>query len=208
MNNKKLAPITIYAESTPNPATMKFVANKILINYGATIEYHSAEECEEAPLARVLFTFPFVKSLFFASNFVTITKTDMVEWDDVVLEVREYLINYLQADQPVFTKPPKKTQHETTNKDTQEKEKIALTATPEDEQEEKIINLLEEYVRPAVEGDGGAIHFKSFQDGTLTLKLSGACSGCPSSTATLQGGIKNLFSRYMPEVKEVVAEDA
>ena len=208
MTTKKLAPITIYAESTPNPGTMKFVANKVLINYGATIEYHGAEECDEAPLAKVLFTFPFVKSVFFASNFVTITKTDGIEWDDVVLELREYLINYLQADQPIFTKPPKKTQHVTTNKETKEQEQISITATPENEQEEKIINLLEEYVRPAVEGDGGAIHFKSFESGTLTLKLSGACSGCPSSTATLQGGIKNLFSRFMPEVKEVVAEDA
>lgn len=208
MADKKMVPITIYAESTPNPATMKFVANKLLINYGATIEYHSEEECEEAPLARVLFTFPFVKSLFFANNFVTITKTDSLEWDDVVLEMREYLTNYLQADQPVFTKPPKKTQHETTNSETQEKEQISITATPENEQEEKIINLLEEYVRPAVEGDGGAIHFKSFENGILTLKLSGACSGCPSSTATLQGGIKNLFDRFMPEVKQVVAEDA
>tara|TARA_Y100000782_G_C10185986_1_gene266584 strand:- start:5762 stop:6388 length:627 start_codon:yes stop_codon:yes gene_type:complete len=207
MTTKKVIPVTIYAESTPNPATMKFVANKLLIKYGATIEYFSEDECEEAPLARVLFSFPFVKSIFFANNFITITKNDFIEWDDVILEVREYLTNYLQADQPIFTKPPKKTQHDTINKDTQEVEQISITATPEDEQEEKIINLLEEYVRPAVEGDGGAIHFKSFKDGILTLKLSGACSGCPSSTATLQGGIKNLFDRFMPEVKEVVAEE-
>lgn len=204
----KLQPITIYAESTPNPATMKFVANQLLIKYGATVEYNSGEKCEEAPLAKALFTFPFVERLFFASNFVTVTKTDFIEWDDVVMELREYLINYLQAGQPVFTKPPKQTQHETVNPETQQRENIKLTATPENEQEEKIINLLEEYVRPAVEGDGGAIHFKSFEDGVLTLKLSGACSGCPSSTATLQGGIKNLFGKYMPEVKEVVAEDA
>jgi len=203
---KKSVPITIYAESTPNPEVMKFVANKLLIQYGVTIEYQSAEECEEAPLARVLFTFPFVKSVFFANNFVSITKTESIEWDDVVLELREYLTNYLQAGNEVFTKPPVQTQHSTKDEEGAE-QAIKVTAQPQNEVEEKIINLLEEYVRPAVEGDGGAIHFKSYQDGILTVKLSGACSGCPSSTATLKGGIQNLFNRFMPEVKDVVAEE-
>ncbi len=203
---KKAVPVTIYAESTPNPAVMKFVANKIMIQYGVTIEYNSEDECEDAPLARVLFTFPFVKSVFFANNFVSITKTDLVEWDDIVLELREYLTNYLQADNPVFDKPPVQTQH-TVKNDSGEEAPVKVTATPQNELEEKIINLLEEYVRPAVEGDGGAIHFKSYEDGILTVRLSGACSGCPSSTATLKGGIQNLFNRFMPEVKDVVAEE-
>ncbi len=203
---KKLVPVTIYAESTPNPAVMKFVANKVMINYGVTVEFESPEECEEAPLARVLFTFPFVKSVFFASNFVSITKTDTIEWDDIVLELREYLTNYLQAGNEVFTKPPVETQHSVEN-EKGEQQAIRVTAQPQNEVEEKIINLLEEYVRPAVEGDGGAIHFKSYKDGILTVRLSGACSGCPSSTATLKGGIQNLFNRFMPEVQDVVAEE-
>ena len=204
----KKEPVTIYAEMTPNPATMKFVANSLLIRYGATASFDKPEECEEAPLARVLFSFPFVKSVFFANNFVTITKSEGVEWDDVILELREYLTNYLQAGQPIFTTPPKVTQHETASSSAEQKSFVKITDTPADEVEEKIINLLEEYVRPAVESDGGAIHFKSYENGELTLKLSGACAGCPSSTATLQGGIKNLFAKYMPEVTSVVAENA
>lgn len=200
----KKTPVTIYAEMTPNPATMKFVANMALINYGVTVEYTSEEECQDAPLAQRLFSFPFVKSVFIASNFVTITKEDFIEWDDVVLEVREYLTNYLMAGNPVFDKPPVQTQHQSCN---EEEKFIRVTQTPQNEAEEKIVNILEEYVRPAVEGDGGAIHFKSYADGILTVKLSGSCSGCPSATQTLKGGIQNLFERMMPEVKDVVAEE-
>tara|TARA_B100000780_G_C21096451_1_gene442242 strand:- start:113 stop:733 length:621 start_codon:yes stop_codon:yes gene_type:complete len=203
---KKVIPVTIYAESTPNPNVMKFVANKILVKYGVTVEYKNESECEEAPLARVLFTFPFVESIFFSNNFVSITKADFVEWDDVVLELREYLTNYLQAGNEIFTKPPVETQHTVTNEEGEEKQ-VKVTAMPQNEAEEKIINLLEEYVRPAVEGDGGAIHFKSYENGILTVRMSGACSGCPSSSATLQGGIKNLFNRFMPEIQDVVAEE-
>jgi len=206
METKKV-PVTVYAESTPNPEVMKFVANKVLVSYGVTVEYLTEADCAEAPLARALFSFPFVKSVFMSGNFVSITKIDAIDWDEIVLEVREYLTNYLQAGQPVFTKPPVQTQHESKESTETEKAYIRVTQEPQDETEEKIINLLEEYVRPAVEGDGGAIHFKSYEDGRLTVKLSGACSGCPSSTATLQGGIKNLFERFMPEVKEVVALD-
>lgn len=204
---KKKEPIVIYAESTPNPLTMKFVANKLLINYGVTIEYKSEGECENAPLARVLFSFPFVDAVFFASNFISITIHKSIEWNDVVMEVREYITNYLSAGQPVFDKPPVETQHEKMSGGSDVKEYIKVTAQPKGDLEEKIVNILEEYVRPAVEGDGGAIHFKTFNKGVLTVKLSGACSGCPSSTATLQGGIKNLFERMLPEVSEVVAEE-
>lgn len=201
----KKIPVTVYAETTPNPGTMKFAANKVLVPYGATVDYQSADDCDEAPLAKALFTFPFVKGVFMSSNFVTVTKEDFIEWDDVVREMREYLTNYLQAGQPVFTKPPKTTEH-TSEKDGVE-EKIKVTATPENEREEKIINILEEYVRPAVESDGGAIHFRNFDNGTLTVRLSGACNGCPSSTQTLKGGIENIFKQFMPEVREVVAEE-
>lgn len=205
MENKRV-PVTIYAESTPNPSTMKFVANKILVNYGATVEYKSADECEDAPLARVLFTFPFVEKVFMSGNFVSISKADFIDWDDVVLEVREYLTNYIQAGNPIFDKPPVVTQHETQSEANGEKELIKVTSTPQNEMEEKIINILEEYVRPAVESDGGAIHFKNYENGKLTVKLSGACNGCPSATQTLKGGIQSLFERMLPEVKEVVSE--
>lgn len=203
---EKKVPATVYAETTPNPAAIKFVANKVLVPYGATVEYKNPEECSEAPLARVLFSFPFVESVFMSSNFVSITKKDFIEWDEIVRELRDYLTNYLQAGQPIFHKPPTKTQH-VTHKEDGSTEQIKLTATPENEREEKIVNILEEYVRPAVESDGGAIHFKSFDNGTLTVRLSGACSGCPSSSQTLKGGIENIFKKFMPEVQEVVAEE-
>lgn len=200
--------ITVYAESTPNPNTMKFVASTPFITSGLTVEYFEESEAENSPLSQRLFSFPFVKSLFLASNFVTVTRNDLVEWDDVVLELREYIQNYLQTGHEVFTKPPTATQHQRTNEEGAQ-EFIKMMSEPQDEVEESIINLLEEYVRPAVEGDGGAIHFKSFnkESGELTVKLSGACSGCPSSTATLKGGIQNLFNRMMPEVKTVNAEE-
>ncbi len=197
-------PVTVYAETTPNPETMKFAANKVLVPYGATVDFQSPDDCEDAPLARALFTFPFVKGVFMSSNFVSVTKADFIEWDDVVRELREYITNYLQAGQPVFSKPPKTTEHVAVKDGVEEK--IKVTATPENEREEKIINILEEYVRPAVESDGGAIHFRSFDNGTLTVRLSGACNGCPSSTQTLKGGIENIFKQFMPEVTEVVAE--
>ena len=198
-------PINIYAESTPNPHVMKFVANKMLVPYGAVAEYKDPSECQEAPLARVLFSFPFVQGVFMSSNFVSVTKIESIEWEDVLKELRMYITDYLTADRPVFTKPPKSSGH-VFEDEKGEETPIKITATPENEQEEKIINLLEEYVRPAVESDGGAIHFKSFKNGVLTLKLSGACNGCPSSMQTLKGGIQNLFERFMPEVKDVVAE--
>ena len=205
MENKTI-PINVYAESTPNPATMKFVANKLLIDNGATVEYTDPDGDIDSPLAQRLMNFPFVEGIFMASNFVAVSKADMVEWDDVLLDLREYITEYLSMGNPVFNAPPKNTQHQASNEDG-EQEFIPLEATPANAQEEQIINLLEEYIRPAVEGDGGAIHFKSFADGKLTVVLRGACSGCPSSMVTLKAGIEALFQRMMPEVQEVVAEE-
>lgn len=192
----------IYAEMTPNPSTMKFVADKLLIENGGVAEFTDVSQTAGAPLAARLFTFPFVKGVFFAANFVTITKNNLVEWDDVVLEVREYLTNYLNAGNDVFSKRP--AQVEVQGNNTQAAGEEIHPSTPT---EERIVDILEEYVRPAVEGDGGAIHFKSYQDGVLTLTLKGSCSGCPSSTITLKSGIQSLFDRMLPEVKEVVAQE-
>ncbi|MEM9022752.1 MAG: NifU family protein [Bacteroidota bacterium] len=202
---KTMVPTHVYAESTPNPATMKFVANQLLIENGATVEYTDAAATANAPLAARLFSFPFVTGVFIASNFVTITKVESVDWYDVTLELREYITNFLQAGNEVFLKAPEHTQHAAS--DAAEETFIPLDAQPANSQEEQIINILEEYVRPAVEGDGGAIHFKSFDNGILTVTLRGACSGCPSSMVTLKSGIEGLFQRMMPEVQEVVAEE-
>ncbi len=204
MDEKKV-PVTVYSESTPNPATMKFVANMMFIKNGSTVEYNSPQEAEEAPIAARLFTFPFVKGVFISKNFITVTKTDAVDWMDVTLEMREYLVNYLTAGYPIFNETPEPTNSPAT---AQEQEGIAEPdPLPTTDQEKRITEILEDYVRPAVESDGGAIDFKSFDGSKLTVTLKGACSGCPSSTITLKNGIQNLFKQMMPEVKEVVAEE-
>lgn len=194
-------PYMIYAEVTPNPATMKFVANHLLAQNGQVYEFTSEASASKAPLAQRLFSFPFIKSLFIAQNFITISKIDGIEWDEVMLELREYISNYLNSGHDIFLEGA-----ESTN-DQKEAAETGMTdhakaGTPVEEQ---IIDILDEYVRPAVEGDGGAIHFQSYEDGKLSVVLKGACSGCPSSTITLKAGIQALFERMLPDVKEVVA---
>lgn len=196
-------PINVYAEMTPNPSTMKFVADKMLVENGAVVEYDDPDAVENAPLAAELFRFPFVDALFFAGNFVSVAKNDLVEWEDITQELRVFIREYLAAGKPIFTAPVKSVSRETERG----VEAAPTEVVPQNATEEQIVNILEEYVRPAVENDGGAIHFKSFNDGVLTLVLRGACSGCPSSMITLKGGIEGLMKRFVPEVKEVVAEE-
>lgn len=206
MAEKKKLPVHVYAESTPNPHTMKFVTNIMFVPNGGIVEINSVEEADKAPLAARLFTFPFVTGVFFTSNFVTIAKNDLVEWSDVFGELRDYLSNYLTTGHPIFDEEP------TLKVEQEEKKEAAPSAMsltshhePQNDLEKRIVELLEEYVRPAVESDGGAIHFRKFEEGTLSVVLKGSCSGCPSSTVTLKNGIQGLFNQMMPEVKEVVA---
>jgi len=202
---EKHLPYIIYAEVTPNPATMKFVANHLIAYNGAVYDYASEGEAAASPLAQRLFSFPFIRSVFITQNFIAVTKTDAIEWDEVMLELREYISNYLNAGQPVFTETARSNApgHESPEGN----QGLTDHMQPETPVEERIVEILDEYVRPAVEGDGGAIHFKSFTDGKLLVELKGACSGCPSSTVTLKAGIQALFDRMLPEVKEVVAEE-
>lgn len=199
-------PFIIYAESTPNPATMKFVANKYLLqSEGATAEYKSAADTADAPLPARLFQFPFVKGVFVTANFITVTKSDVVSWDDIILELREFIRDYLNKGGAVINNLPEQKVHT----DSSFKETTTVFtehAAPQSETEHKIVEVLEQYVRPAVESDGGLITFRSFENGTVTVQLKGACSGCPSSTVTLKSGIEALLRRMVPGVKEVVAE--
>ena len=192
-------PITIYAEMTPNPRAMKFVANTPLIEEGA-FEYNSAGETSNSPLAKVLFTFPFVQSVMLSFNFVTVTIVPNLEWDDVVMELREYLTNYIQAGQPIMDENV-----EVVQETKEEKEEFVPLPKPGEVRDidKKIKHILREYVSPAIENDGGAISFESFEDGELKVKLSGACNGCPSSNQTLQYGIQNIFEKLLPQVKKV-----
>jgi len=204
MSEKKL-PYMIYAEVTPNPATMKFVANHILAPNGSIYEFNSEAETKYAPFAQRLFSFPFIKKVFITQNFITLTKIDGLDWDDVMLELRDYISNYLNSGNDLFLDGAHAQENETSH------EVVDTGITDHSKAntpiEERIVEILDEYIRPAVEGDGGAIHFKSFEEGKLNVVLKGACSGCPSSSITLKAGIKALFDRMLPEVKEVVAEE-
>lgn len=182
-----MATINVYTENTPNPATMKFLVNKLLIN--GSLDYPDKESAQESPFAKELFKFNFVDGVFFASNFVTVTKVEEAEWSDIEDMLKDFVKGAVESELLV-----KEVHHE---------EDVNFEGS---EVEVKIQQVLYDYVRPAVEQDGGAIHFVSFNDGTVTVELRGSCSGCPSSTITLKSGIEGLLKRMVPEVEEVVAE--
>ncbi len=188
--------ISIYTEMTPNPETMKFVANKLLYP-GKSIDFPDVDSAKPSPLANELFGFPFVKSVFIASNFVTLTKTPDTDWEDIKPAIRSFLKEYLEEGKTVI------------NEDEVpaiQKEGQNIVLSEDGDVVKRIKELLENYVKPAVEMDGGAIQFKKFDDGVVTLMLQGSCSGCPSSMITLKAGIEGMMKRMIPEVNEVVAE--
>lgn len=199
-------PVTVYAEMTPNPSTMKFVADVMLINDGLAAEYTSMAETKgSSSFAEALFNFPFITGVFIANNFVTITKNEALQWEYVQQELRGFILDWLQGHEVIVENAPeaREVEIEVEGKKTFVSEEPIIKT----DSDKMIVELLEEYVRPAVEGDGGAIDFRSFDEvtGTVTVVLRGACSGCPSSTATLKGGIESLLKTHMPEVQEVVA---
>ena len=197
-------PVTIYAEMTPNPKAMKFVANIALVTDGEAYQFDSVEDTVNSPLAKVLFTFPFIKSVMISQNFVTISVIDQLDWDEVVMEVREYVTNYIQAGQPILDVKKEKAK---VAKPVTEKTEFTPLPKPGEirDIDKKIEHILKEYVSPAIENDGGAISFESFEDGELKVKLSGACNGCPSSSQTLQHGVQNIFGKLLPQVKKVTS---
>ena len=212
MNTTLKQPIVIYAESTPNPSAMKFVANKVLYDSPMPLEFLNSSQAKSSPLAAELFKFPFVESVFVLGNYITILKSDSIQWEDVMLELREFLREYLSSGKSVLSSsiPPFSDSpisvNETVNGRNGETENINASVdhtAPQTEAEQKIIAVLEQYVAPAVGQDGGMIVFRSYKDGIVSLQMRGACSGCPSSTATLKFGIEALLKKFIPEVKEV-----
>jgi len=188
--------ISIYTEMTPNPETMKFVANKLLYP-GKSIDFAEESLATPSPLAKELFGFPFVKGVFIASNFVTLTKTAETEdWQDVIPAIKQFLKDYLENGGVVVNEEELAQMQPTGN----------TVHADDDDVVKRVKELLENYVKPAVEMDGGAIQFKSYEDGVVNLMLQGSCSGCPSSMITLKAGIEGMMKRMIPEVKEVVAE--
>ena len=180
--------IHIYLESNPNPNSLKFVVNEMLVPEGMSFDFPSLHSAQNAPLAQELFGYPFVDRVFYMSNFVTITKKEGVEWLEIQATLKEHIKKFLEAGKFIIElgQPDQ--------------------GDPEGETEtvKKIKTILEEYIRPAVEQDGGAITFHSFKDGVVKVTLQGSCSGCPSSMITLKAGIENLFKRMMPDEVQAV----
>lgn len=182
--------IHIYLESNPNPNSLKFVVNEMLVPEGLSFDFPSIDGTENAPLAKELFSYPFVDRVFFMSNFVTVTKKESVEWIEVQNVIKDHIKKFLESGKFII----------------EMKDDVDVPVEEETEAIKKIKTILDEYIRPAVEQDGGAITYHSFRDGIVKVRLQGSCSGCPSSMVTLKAGIENLFKRMMPdEVQSVEA---
>jgi Fe-S cluster biogenesis protein NfuA len=198
LSTKKEA-IEVYAEATPNPSVMKFGTNKALTQ--TDVEYKNIDEANQSsPLAQAVFNFPFVKEVFISDNYISITKYDMVEWSDVYGEVRTFIREYLTDGKTIIKELPK--QEEISDKKVDLPE-VKLEGIPA-----QIVAILDEYIKPAVASDGGNIAFRSYDEEhkVVSVILQGACSGCPSSTATLKNGIENLLKEMLPnQIHEVVA---
>ena len=185
-------PVHIYMEANPNPNSLKFVVNFMLTDEGVSFDYPDQSSTENSPLANELFNFAAVDRVFITSNFVTVTKKEDIDWVEIQDIVRDHVKKYLEAGKSAVV--------------ISSFEKDPLFNENDSEIVKKIKGILDEYIRPAVEQDGGAIVFHSFNEGIVKVLLQGSCSGCPSSTVTLKAGIQNLLTRMLPEVKEVQAE--
>ncbi|MCH9661283.1 MAG: NifU family protein [Bacteroidetes bacterium] len=183
-------PVTVYAESTPNPGVMKFVANKPLAD--GTFEFKSIDDTADAPLARELFSFPFVKEVFISANYVSIAKYNMAEWQEISLELREFIRIYIEDGKSILSDAILQKEEVSAP---QAIENTKIERGPITDIEKEIVSILDEYVRPAVASDGGHIAFDSFNEETKTVRviLQGACSGCPSATVTLKNGIETML---------------
>ncbi len=182
VKKEKNNPISIYTESTPNPSVLKFVSNKLIVD--GSFEFNNIDEAQEMEFAKKLFEFSYVKSIYISKNFVSITKYDLKNWDEITLELRNFIKNYLEKNEINFKRKKVET------------EEIDL-----DETSKKIISILDEYIKPAVSSDGGNILFDSYDKDKKLVKviLQGACSGCPSSTVTLKNGIENMLKEMLSD---------
>ncbi len=195
------SPVMLYTEQTPNPESLKFVTNRML--YKGTADFREQELANEwSPLGKELFELPYVKGVYVCNNFVTVTKEFNYAWEDIMLKLKEFIKGYIEADKAIlkegFAEAMEKIEAETGASYEYSAEETEIV--------KRIKELIDTYVRPAVEMDGGNIAFKSFDKGIVTVILQGSCSGCPSSTVTLKAGIEGMLKRMIPEVTEVTAE--
>tara|TARA_B100001175_G_scaffold281507_1_gene259915 strand:+ start:9 stop:878 length:870 start_codon:yes stop_codon:yes gene_type:complete len=184
---EKSNPISIYTESTPNPSVLKFVSNKLIVEND--LEFNNIDEAHDMDFAKKLFEYPYIKSIFISKNFVSITKYDLKNWDEITTEMRSFIKDYLENNKITYTSLKK------------EKPSIKL-----DETSRKIVSILDEYIKPAVSSDGGNILFDSYNSEKKLVKviLQGACSGCPSSTITLKNGIENMLKEMLGDKVDTV----
>lgn len=197
-NKNKKIPVTVYAETTPNPSVLKFASNKLMTK--TAVEFKNIDETAASPLAKELFKFPFVKEVFIDENYISVTKFAVTEWDEITLELRTFIKEYIEnggtvIDESAIVK--------TDNHQKQQEsyfENLDVTS-------QQIINIIEEYVKPAVQSDGGNIMFESFDPSEKRVKvvLQGACSGCPSSTFTLKNGIENMLKDMLKD-QDIIVE--
>lgn len=191
MQSLESKPVSLYIEANPNPNSLKFVANFMLVKEGETYDFPSKVSAASSPIAQQLFDLPYVERVFIMSNFITVTKYAAKEWEEIKLEIRDLIASYLESGQAAIAESGEESSHN----------------QPKGEIEESIVAILDEYIKPAVEMDGGAIQFHSFSEGAVKVMLQGSCSGCPASMVTLKQGIENLLKAKIPDVKEVIAEE-
>jgi len=196
-STSKKIPVTVYAESTPNPSAVKFVANKRLVT--SSHEFTSIDEAKYSPFASELFHFPFVKNVFIADNYVSVTKFEVADWQDITMELREFIRSYIENGKSIVESGAP----EVKEKSQQQQDKVFEEL---DDTSKEIVNILEEYVKPAVASDGGNIQFESYDPTSKVVKviLQGACSGCPSSTFTLKNGIENMLKEMLKDKVNMV----
>jgi len=200
MSTLTKGPVMLYTEQTPNPESLKFVTNRMLYPHN-TADFRTLDLAKEwSPIATALFDFPYVKGVYISQNYITITKEFNYQWEDIMLKLKEFIKTYVEEDKPIINEgfeEVKAKMDEATLNNYEGDDKELVT---------KIVNLIDTYVKPAVEMDGGNIEFKSFKEGVVTVIMQGSCSGCPSSTVTLKAGIEGMLKRMVPEVTEVVSE--
>jgi NFU1 iron-sulfur cluster scaffold homolog, mitochondrial len=191
-------PVLLYTEQTPNPESLKFVTNRML--YRGTADFREEGPAREwSPLGALLFDMPFVKGVYICNNFVTVSKEFNYEWAEIMLKIKEFIKNFVEDDGVILKDgyaEAMATQQSQGEEYTGDNAELVV----------RIKDLINTYVKPAVEMDGGNIEFKSFEGGTVYVILQGSCSGCPSSTVTLKAGIEGMLTRMIPEVKAVEAE--
>ncbi|MFN7118390.1 MAG: NifU family protein [Saprospiraceae bacterium] len=199
-NTATKSPVMLYTEQTPNPESLKFVTNRML--YKGTADFREEELAQEwSPLGTALFELPYVKGVYISNNFVTVTKEFNYEWHDIMLKIKDFIKNYIENGGEILKEGYAEAMAAI------EAENVGQQYSGDEaEIVQKIKELIDTYVKPAVEMDGGNIEFKSYNQGVVNVILQGSCSGCPSSTVTLKAGIEGMLKRMVPEVKEVVSE--